>query len=134
MPEKIVELLNTIERVRGKEYTEGRIVCWACEHEAASSGDKCRTCIYRSDRMYINRCDYLTITGHGRGCAGDEHCKRYQRGPRKRKGPPTTVCGPAMSPEELDVCNYIKSAQMQSNRRYSLEKSLSRAKRKLEGR
>lgn len=99
-----------------------------------ADNDKCRTCIYRSDKMWLNQCDYLDITGHSRGCAGDEHCKRYRRGARKRKGPPTAVCGPAMPPGDLDVYNYIKSAQMQSNRRYSLEKSVNRAKRRLEGR
>lgn len=100
----------------------------------ADNNNKCRTCIYRSDNRHANECDYLILTGHSRGCAGDENCKRYRRGKRLRVGPPTTVCGPAMSPGEAEVYDYVKSSKMQSNRRYSLEKSVNRAKRRLEGR
>lgn len=90
--------------------------------------DKCGTCVYRSDIMYLNRCDYLSITGHSRGCAGDEHCERYQKGPRKRRKTQLPAAAPALSRGEADLIDYLKSSRGKPCKRYSLERSLSRHK------
>lgn len=96
--------------------------------------DKCRTCAYRSDNRYVNKCDYLLLTGHSRGCVGDEHCAHYQQGPRKRKSLAAIACLPALPPGDAEMLDYIKRSALQPNRRYSLEKSVSRTKNKIEGR
>lgn len=45
---------------------------------------RCSTCVYRApgrnDLDYS--CDYISITGHSRGCPPGKDCTMYQRGKR----------------------------------------------------
>lgn len=44
----------------------------------------CKKCIYQSGQERINECDFYMITGIRRGCAGDQNCKRFTPGKRKK--------------------------------------------------
>ena len=57
---------------------------WVKKHkEDMEAGRKCGTCKYRDNTPGRGRCNYLTITGHSRGCSA-ENCSVYEEGePRK---------------------------------------------------
>ena len=57
---------------------------WVKKHkEDIEAGRKCGTCKYRDNTPGRGRCNYLTITGHSRGCSA-ENCSVYEAGePRK---------------------------------------------------
>lgn len=47
--------------------------------------DLCSTCKYRGPKYgCANGCDFAFLTGKMRGCPGDEHCRRYEKGPKLR--------------------------------------------------
>lgn len=126
----------------GAEVPEGQMVCWGCANsvetmdrppegrQTTDDADLCRSCVYRSDLMYVNRCDYLLITGHSRGCPGDANCKRYRKGPRKRMVAAKPI-RPARRQEKGDVeyASYIYDNALKTSHQYSLERSLRRNKR-----
>ena len=41
----------------------------------------CKTCIYRARDFSVNRCDYIDIEKHSRGCFVED-CDKYIKGPR----------------------------------------------------
>lgn len=44
---------------------------------------KCdRPCKYRASEYAINGCDYLSITGHSRGCPPCDECTKFEKGER----------------------------------------------------
>ena len=46
---------------------------------------KCkRPCVYRAHEKALNGCDYLSMTGHSRGCPPGEKCTRFEQGERKK--------------------------------------------------
>ena len=46
------------------------------------SSKKCKTCKYRTSESAMNRCDYIFIIGHSRGCDPGDKCTTYKRGNR----------------------------------------------------
>lgn len=44
----------------------------------------CRRCVYRKDLGAFKICDYITITGHPRGCPPGVGCTRKKAGRRRR--------------------------------------------------
>lgn len=53
---------------------------WVKKHkEDMEAGRKCGTCKYRDNTPGRGRCNYLTITGHSRGCSA-ENCSVYEEG------------------------------------------------------
>lgn len=54
---------------------------------------KCKKCVYRSDKIHLNACDYILITGKPRGCAGGKDCTKFQPGKRKKTGQEMTKEG-----------------------------------------
>ena len=42
---------------------------------------KCRFCKFRAAKTDVNRCDYILITGHRRGCSVKD-CDKYEKGER----------------------------------------------------
>lgn len=44
----------------------------------------CKTCKYRSPRHEVNRCDYIWLTNHMRGCPVAK-CNKYEKGRRKKR-------------------------------------------------
>ena len=66
-------LLELIEESnRAKAATEGEIPFKRCD----------RPCRYRASEYAINGCDYLSITGHSRGCPPCEECTKFEEGER----------------------------------------------------
>lgn len=43
-----------------------------------------RPCKYRAAITSINGCDYLSITGHSRGCQPGEECTKFEEGERSK--------------------------------------------------
>lgn len=43
----------------------------------------CKTCIYRAAPNAVNKCDYILIMKHSRGCPPEE-CDKYKKGQRIR--------------------------------------------------
>lgn len=53
---------------------------WVKKHKEDADADrKCGTCKYRDNTPGRGRCNYLTITGHSRGCSA-ENCSVYEAG------------------------------------------------------
>ena len=50
---------------------------------------QCRTCIFRSNHHDSNadriHCDYISITGHRRGCPPSPTCAKYVKGKRLKR-------------------------------------------------
>ena len=67
--------------------------------KGVKKSDLCRRCVYRSEKEGINQCDYCYITGHARGCPGDEHCTRFEEGERRRM--PMELPTPAPSEQRM---------------------------------
>lgn len=44
--------------------------------------DKCSKCIYRATKIDPWKCDYITFTGHSRGCSPGDKCVKYKKGER----------------------------------------------------
>lgn len=57
----------------------------------AGKTERCETCVYRAEPGAANRCDYLIITGHSRGCPPGEGCTVFQPGERLGGPIPPTV-------------------------------------------
>lgn len=43
-----------------------------------------RPCKFRAPDTAANGCDYLSITGHSRGCPPCDECTRFERGERSQ--------------------------------------------------
>ena len=72
--------LNTIYNYKA-EYNKNRTK--KREEVKGSNKNKtlCKTCIYRARDFSVNRCDYIDIEKHSRGCPVED-CDKYIKGPR----------------------------------------------------
>lgn len=74
---------------------------------ARKRDQKCRRCVYRSDKPGTNECDYCFLTGKLRGCPNDDRCDKFKEG--KRLPSPLTLPGPApsvMPQADKDAARY----------------------------
>lgn len=71
---------------------------------------KCKKCRFRAGRCSGHGCDYISITGHARGCPPGKDCTRFEKGKRaviRIQEPP-----PIRAPEEdRDVEEYLASVK-----------------------
>ena len=68
---------------------------------------KCRICIYRSEYRNINKCDYITITGHMRGCPPGEECTKFAAGDRLPTPEKWRIHIESATPEEREIGGYL---------------------------
>lgn len=67
----------------------------------------CASCIYQSSTPALNSCDYITLTGHKRGCKPGRGCKKYVKGERLRDREEYRILIRSATEEEREMDEYM---------------------------